>query len=98
MKFLLHKYWNIKYLASHLNVIDKGILDLSSQQTRFESCRVRGTIMWRETNLRQSGGIGANRVKKSRRMRGVSHDTIFSPDSITQNLCLVPFISDQQHF
>ena len=53
-------------------------------QTRFESCRVRGTIVSCETNLRQSGGIGANRVKKSRRVRGVSHDTIFSPDSITQ--------------
>ena len=32
-------------------------------QTRFQSCRVRGTIASCETNLRQSGGIGANRVK-----------------------------------
>ena len=43
-------------------------------QTRFQSCRVRGAIVSCETNLRQSGGIGANRVKKSRRARG-SHDS-----------------------
>ena len=67
-------------------------------QTRFQSCRVRGTIASCETNLRQSGGMGANRGKKSRRVKGVSHDTIFSPDSTTQNLCLIPFKSDQQHF
>ena len=72
------------------------LLTIASDVT--ESCRVRGTIVSCETNLRQSGGIGANRMKKSRRVRGVSHDTIFSPDSITQNPCLVPFKSDQQHF
>ena len=49
-------------------------------QTRFQSCRVRATIVSCETHLRQSGGIGANPVKKSRRVRGVSHDTIVAHD------------------
>ena len=38
-------------------------------QTRFQSCRVRGTIASCETNLRQLGRIGANRVKKSTRCK-----------------------------
>ena len=59
------------------------LLPIASDAISIVSC---------ETNLRQSGEIGANRVKKSRRVRGVS------PDSTTQNLCLIPFKSDQQHF
>ena len=47
-------------------------------QTRFQSCRVRGTIVSCETNLRQSGGIGANRVKKSRRVRGSRDSSRFN--------------------
>ena len=51
-------------------------------QMQFQSCRVRATIVSCETNLRQSGGIGVNRMKKLRRVRGVSHDTICSHDSL----------------
>ena len=62
-------------------------------QTRFESCRMRGTIVSCETNLRRNRGQSREKIALC---EGVSHDTFFSPDSITQNRCLVPFKFDQQ--
>ena len=63
-------------------------------KTRFQSCHVRATIVSCETHLRKSGGIGANRVKESCRVRGVRHDfcTRFHP--IPSHTIYVSFLSN----
>ena len=58
-----HKIY-VSFLSNLINVTFNVIINL--KKMRFQSCYVRGTIVSCETNLRQSGGIGANRVKKSR--------------------------------